>query len=114
VVGAAVGGAQGERLSRVGTLLALASSWDEAWAPMPSDAGLRLALRGAWESGAAPGPALQVAANQARRRRRAAARTAAATLGTRLVLPLGLCFLPAFVLLGLVPVVLSLAGTLGG
>jgi pilus assembly protein TadC len=29
-------------------------------------------------------------------------------LGVRLVLPLGLCFLPAFVLVGLVPVLASL------
>ena len=32
----------------------------------------------------------------------------------RLVLPLGLCFLPAFVLLGLVPMILSLAAGLFG
>jgi pilus assembly protein TadC len=32
----------------------------------------------------------------------------------QLVLPLGLCFLPAFVLLGLVPMLLSLAGDLFG
>jgi len=31
----------------------------------------------------------------------------------RLVLPLGLCFLPAFVLVGLVPVVLALVQRLG-
>jgi len=40
--------------------------------------------------------------------RRSAARTAAARLGVRLVLPLGACFLPAFVLIGLVPVLLAL------
>ncbi|WP_418606028.1 hypothetical protein [Georgenia sp. SUBG003] len=43
------------------------------------------------------------------------AQEAAARLGVRLVLPLGLCFLPAFVLLGLVPVVLAAGGAvLGG
>jgi pilus assembly protein TadC len=41
-------------------------------------------------------------------------RTAAGALGVQLVLPLGLCFLPAFVLLGLVPMILSLAGNLMG
>ena len=39
---------------------------------------------------------------------------AAARLGVRLVLPLGLCLLPAFVLLGIVPFVLSLGGRLLG
>lgn len=37
-----------------------------------------------------------------------------ARLGVRLVLPLGLCLLPAFVLLGIVPFVLSLGGRLLG
>lgn len=38
------------------------------------------------------------------------ARGAASRLGVRLVLPLGLCYLPAFVLLGVMPVVAQLAG----
>ena len=37
----------------------------------------------------------------------AAAREAAAALGSKLVLPLGLCFLPAFVVLGIVPTVIA-------
>jgi tight adherence protein B len=43
-----------------------------------------------------------------RHARRSSARTAAARLGVRLVLPLGVCYLPAFVLVGLVPVLLAL------
>jgi len=35
------------------------------------------------------------------------AREAAAALGSKLVLPLGLCFLPAFVVLGIVPTVIA-------
>jgi len=38
---------------------------------------------------------------------------AAGRLGVRLVLPLGLCHLPAFVLVGLVPVLVSMASGLG-
>ena len=37
---------------------------------------------------------------------------ATARLGVRIMLPLGLAFLPAFVLVGLVPLVLALAGEL--
>ena len=72
-------------------------------------------LEASWSTGSAPGPALRGRADQLRRDRRA--RTAAgrrARSGVRLVLPLGLCFLPAFVLLGLVPMLLSLAGDLLG
>ncbi|MBN9606021.1 MAG: type II secretion system F family protein [Actinomycetales bacterium] len=43
-----------------------------------------------------------------RRRARAAARIRAARLGTQLLLPLGACLLPAFVLLGVVPLLLGI------
>ncbi|NMM16126.1 MAG: secretion system protein [Cellulomonas sp.] len=109
-VGEAVGGADGERLTRVSVELLLGAPWSAAWAGT-SD-GLRPVaecLEAAWVHGAAPGPALRARAGVIRRDRRRAAREAAGRLGVHLVLPLGLCFLPAFVLLGLVPVMVSLA-----
>ncbi|MBU4336770.1 MAG: type II secretion system F family protein [Actinobacteria bacterium] len=115
VVGAALGGVLGHQLVRAGARLELGASWDEAWSGAPAGVEIVAAgLRDAWEAGAAPGALLQVAADQHRGRRRAAAREAAGALGSRLVLPLGLCYLPSFVLLGLVPVVLSLAGPMLG
>ncbi|MCQ9387223.1 type II secretion system F family protein [Brevibacterium sp. 50QC2O2] len=39
---------------------------------------------------------------------------AAARLGTQLVIPLGVCILPAFILMGVVPVLLSLVEDFGG
>ncbi|MBO9555464.1 type II secretion system F family protein [Cellulomonas sp.] len=109
-VGSAVGGARGDALHRAGTALVLGASWSTAW----SGAGdaLRMvanALEPAWATGSAPGPALRACAEAVRRDRRGRVREAAGSLGVRLVLPLGLCFLPAFVLLGIVPVVLSFA-----
>jgi pilus assembly protein TadC len=110
-VGAAVGGAQGAALARGGTALLLGASWSSAWsAEAPAD--VVGALESSWATGSAPGPALRGRADQLRRERRTRTRTAAGALGVRLVLPLGLCFLPAFVLLGLVPMLLSLAGDL--
>jgi tight adherence protein B len=50
------------------------------------------------------------AAAQERRRDVAAARVAAARLAVQVVLPTGLCLLPAFVLLAVVPLVLGLLG----
>ena len=72
------------------------------------------ALEASWTTGTAPGPALRGRADQLRRDRRTRSRTAAGALGVQLVLPLGLCFLPAFVLLGLVPMLLGLASDLFG
>ncbi|WP_425955237.1 type II secretion system F family protein [Xylanimonas sp. McL0601] len=107
--GDAVGGVDGMALRGVAASLRLGAPWTEAWGGAPA----RLAvvgrgLRPAWEEGAAPGAALRAAGDELRRARRDAARTAAARLGVRLVLPLGACFLPAFVLVGLAPVLLAL------
>lgn len=63
-------------------------------------------------SGAACAVELRVIADQERRAARDYAHHAAARAGVQAVLPLGLCFLPAFVLLGIVPVALGLAGGL--
>lgn len=108
-------GEEGEGLVRAGTALGLGAPWDTAWAGAPpSVAALGTALRVGWDAGASPGPQLRAAAARLRRGRRAHVRAAAGELGVRLTLPLGVCFLPAFVLLGLVPVVLGLAGELVG
>ncbi len=112
-VGAAVGGTQGDALVRGGTALLLGSSWESAWSGA-APAGVIGALEASWTTGSAPGPALRGLADHLRRERRTRLREAAGSLGVRLVLPLGLCFLPAFVLLGLVPMLLSLAGDLLG
>ncbi|WP_448070807.1 type II secretion system F family protein [Georgenia yuyongxinii] len=106
-------GAVGPALRQAGSALLLGAPWAEAWATAPP--GLRPladALAPAWQDGAAPGPLLRRAAAAVRADRQQHAQEAAARLGVRLVLPLGLCFLPAFVLLGIVPVVLAAGGGL--
>ncbi|MFD6141597.1 type II secretion system F family protein [Promicromonospora sp. NPDC060271] len=107
--GAAVGGADGPVLTRAGHALVLGAAWERAWTGVSGELDPMVrALRGAWLDGAAPGEALRAAGEEVRHERRAEARTAAARLGVRLVLPLGTCYLPAFVLVGLVPVLLAL------
>ena len=111
--GRAVGGAQGSALRSVAAALLLGAPWDTAWSAAPARlAPLAAALRPAWTHGAAPREALRVAGQQINQDTEARARTEAARLSVRLVLPLGLCFLPAFVLVGLVPVLLSLGSGL--
>jgi len=114
-VGELAGGPVGAALVRAGGALVLGASWPAAWSGSPPAVqDLADGLEPAWSSGVAPGPALRARAARIRAERRSRTRAAAATLGVHLVLPLGLCFLPAFVLLGLVPLVLSLAtGLLG-
>lgn len=103
-VGAALPTRQGEAYRTTARSLRLGMTWDDAWTESDAVSG---ALAPAWSDGVDPEPMLQHAAASIRRRRQTEARQAAARLGVRLVLPLGLCLLPAFVLLGLVPLLLS-------
>jgi len=101
--------ADGAALRAAADALRLGADWDGAWRDAPARLGpAHRALRGAWTDGASPTGALRAAGEELLRARRAAARTAAARLAVRLVLPLGACYLPAFVLVGLVPVLLAL------
>lgn len=118
VVGTAIGGNDGRVLREVGAALVLGAPWRAAWDRPDRTARLDpvdYALKQAWEGGSPPGHLLAAASEQLRREVTSRARTAAGQLGVRLVLPLGLCLLPAFVLIGLVPVFVSLGeGLLSG
>lgn len=114
-VGEAGGGADGQVLARASSALVMGADWETAWLGSPARlAPVVSSLAPTWDTGAAPGPALRAAAARLSRERRSAAREAAGRLGVLLVLPLGLCFLPAFVLIGLVPVMISLGSGLLG
>ncbi len=68
------------------------------------------AVRFSARTGAPAGRPLQLAAEEVRRAGEQRAATATARLAARLVLPLGLCALPGFLLLGVAPVVVELLG----
>ena len=72
------------------------------------------ALARAAEGGAPVAAAVARMAGDARLRAAADGEAAARRAGVLAVAPLGLCFLPAFVLLGVVPVIAGLAGPLLG
>lgn len=95
-------------LGRVAHLLLMGAQWDEAWEGVQERfEPLRDSLAPAWLSGASPVPLLERSAASLRQSRERVAREAASELGSKLVLPLGICFLPAFVLFGVIPVVFS-------
>lgn len=81
-----------------------------AWASVPSAwQPAARALRMATTAGVPPADVLARAAEEVRRREQQRLEVATETLGVRIVLPLGLAFLPSFVLTTVVPVVLALA-----
>lgn len=96
-------------LDGVGRALVAGVDADEAWAEAgPAWAAARRALELAAVAGVAPAQALRQAAQDLRRDLVADVELATARLGVRLVLPLGLTFLPAFVLMSVLPLVLAL------
>ncbi len=135
-VAGALPGECGQRLSRVATALDVGSPPAEAWsalvagAPGTGGPGLRgsaggrgvggtglggsaaRALVRSGESGAPVAAAVARLAADVRAESRSRAEQAAKRAGVVAVAPLGLCFLPAFVLLGIVPVVVGLAAPL--
>nr|WP_026919784.1 type II secretion system F family protein [Gordonia shandongensis] len=110
--------ALGARFARAADLLALGSDPEKAWETdddAPGDfADLAALVRRASRAGAAPADAVAGFADAVRRRAENAALEAAERAGVKISGPLGLCFLPAFVCLGIAPVVIGLATDLLG
>ena len=105
----------GPRLGNVAALQRLGAEPRRAWGDAPAElGGLGRVLVRAGESGAAAVPALRALAAEHRSAARAGADAAVQRAGVWVLAPLGLCFLPAFVCLGVVPLVLGIAGDVFG
>ncbi|MFI6502332.1 type II secretion system F family protein [Nonomuraea typhae] len=103
------------RLTWVATQLRLGADPEPTWAHLardPATAALARAMTRAALSGAPVADVLTRLADDARESAQAASLTAARRVAVKAVAPLGLCFLPAFILLGIVPVIASLASTI--
>ncbi len=102
----------GKALRPVVSALAIGADWETAWRSsevrLPEILELRDALGFAALTGAPSSAILYAQAARLRRERFRAAEKRAASLGVKLVIPLGLCSLPAFICLGVVPVLLAL------
>jgi hypothetical protein len=136
--GTAWPGAVGGYLAQVGEALGKHGQWEAAWTMAQLDGGpdkgtsdaakrflgrdkgtsdaakrfldqVQRALWLVWRSGVEGAPLLEAAVQRAQRAERRRLSKAAARLGVQLMVPLGLCYLPAFVALGLLPVMLSFA-----
>lgn len=116
-VGTAMGGPLGHELAAVTVSLRLGSSPEQAWSRLAADPAVRPVARAVVrvsDTGAALAPMVGRLAEEQRARARLAAEAAARRAGVLVVAPLGLCFLPAFLLLGVAPVVIGLASLVLG
>lgn len=84
--------------------------WESVSASLPDARPVSRAFARAAVTGAALADVIAATAEDERDRMRAEAEVAARRAGVRAVGPLAVCFLPAFLLLGVVPLVASIAG----
>lgn len=114
-VGEAFDGEVGDVLSAVARQAMLGAPVETAWSACLGDprwAPVARAVIRAHQTGAALTDVLVHLADDRRRALRTDAQAAAERAGIAIVLPLGACFLPAFVLVGVVPVVAGFAHAL--
>ncbi|TYC00845.1 type II secretion system F family protein [Micromonospora sp. WP24] len=112
-VAEALDGPLSTRLGTVGRTLLLGGGPEEAWSALDGVPGAERVAAAAYRSsnsGAALAGALTRLADDLRADRATAAEASARRAGVLIVLPLGLCFLPAFILAGLVPVIVAVLG----
>ncbi|MFF2205372.1 type II secretion system F family protein [Streptomyces sp. NPDC058145] len=116
-VGEALGGPVGDALDRGAAEVRLGGEPRDAWrrlADLPGAGALARLLERADESGLpAAGPVARLASD-ARAEWARAATTRARRAGVLVSAPVGLCFLPAFIAIGVLPVVIGLAGGVMG
>ncbi len=110
-VGSALPEPLGPRLQGVAALYRLGAEPRRAWADsVPELSALGRTMVRAGESGASVASALAALASDTRAAARAQVDADVRRAGVWVLAPLGLCFLPAFLCLGVVPLVLGIAG----
>ncbi|PJM72514.1 hypothetical protein CS006_09735 [Bifidobacterium primatium] len=107
----------GSRMLRVAAALNRGAEWDGAWAaPAPDgryDEAMRLmksALEPSWKHGVSPLLRIETTIEQIDLDERRSIEESAARLSVRILVPMGLCFLPAFILIGVIPSIAAFAG----
>jgi pilus assembly protein TadC len=115
VVADAVGSPLADALATTSARMMLGGDPVEVWRQLgaePELAPLARTMARSVETGAPAAQALARLADDLRRERRVAMEQSARSVGVHAAAPLGLCFLPAFVLVGIVPSIVSVFGSL--
>ena len=115
LVAQALPGPAADRLLRLASRLALGADPGQAWAELgasaPELAGLGRSMSRAHRSGAPVAAAVERVGQELARTARAEVEDRARAVGVKAALPLGLCLLPSFILIGIVPLVAGLMAT---
>ncbi|MFJ4969806.1 type II secretion system F family protein [Streptomyces sp. NPDC088755] len=114
-VGESIGGPVGDRLARAAAEIRLGGEPAEAWGrfgEIPGAGPLARCLHRAGSTGAPAAEPVSRLAEGMRAERADAAVARAQRAGVLITAPVGLCFLPAFLAVGVAPVIIGLAGGL--
>ncbi|MET7365350.1 type II secretion system F family protein [Streptomyces sp. NPDC005566] len=114
-VGESIGGPVGDRLARTAAEIRLGGEPADAWGrfgAIPGAGPLARCLERAGATGAPAAEAVSRLADEMRAERASAAVARAQRAGVLITAPVGLCFLPAFLAVGVAPVVIGLAAGL--
>lgn len=104
------------RLAPVLAAIEIGADPRDAWSALidePVLGQLAMSVMRSYDTGAGLEPVLVGIATEMRREHRSRVEVAARTAGVKAVIPLAVCFLPAFFALGVVPIVASLAESTG-
>ena len=117
VVGGLLPGPYGHRLVRVAHLLGRGNGWDLSWSGATGDPDygqsmqvLADCLEPSWRLGSSPLTRIETTLRQLDHHARSVLARAAAAITVRLLVPTGLCILPAFVLIGVIPCIAAFVG----
>ncbi|ESU51251.1 type II secretion system F family protein [Streptomyces filamentosus] len=114
-VGRSIGGPVGDRLARTAVEIRLGGEPADSWGRFGEIPGAGPLARCLYRAGSTGAPAADPIARLAasiRAERAAAAVARAQRAGVLITAPVGLCFLPAFLAVGVAPVIIGLAGDL--
>ncbi|MBW3088301.1 hypothetical protein KIH77_06105 [Bifidobacterium sp. 82T24] len=107
----------GAHLIAIADALNRGADWGNAWGVVVPDSRhrraldtIREALAPSWKHGISPLLRIETTIEQIDRDERRSIEENAARLSVRVLVPMGLCFLPAFILIGVVPSIVSFAG----
>lgn len=118
-IGAVVQPGLGTPLKQVARLLNQGTDWYSAWTQAcshprygPRFALMRDCLESSWRHGVSPLGRIETTIEQVDQTQRRRLDEASAGLTVKILLPTGLCILPAFILIGVLPCIASFAGGL--
>jgi tight adherence protein B len=120
VVGENISGKIGNELEAVSRKLYLGESWDESWTTNSKNDGrnskrsevnlavIKECLESAWSKGLSPISSIENFLNETYSNKQTEITKKIEKLSIKISAPLGLCFLPSFILIGVIPIIIAM------